>query len=286
MIFLSHDPSDAHHAEPIRALCAALGARVWPEGEDAATAANPVRRRAAISEAKAFVAVLTGEFARSLLCSNEAKLAARSGARCIAVASEPPTAATAAMWATVSQDPPLDPTAPDFRIRLAALLMASGALARNQAAPAPAVAPPPREPSLTQASPIAALTTGKFFINFSSTDRLHAEFLRDALNRAGVPHWDFLKGDRDLQRALVHEIEVAITASAGVLSVVTNNWRDSQWVLREYLFAREIGKPTFLLQFEPIRPTLVIAERTLIDCVVDRQAGVRTLLRELQSEAV
>jgi hypothetical protein len=107
-------------------------------------------------------------------------------------------------------------------------------------------------------------------------------YLRSALERANIPVWDYIQGSRDFQKALAHEIEQAIVESSGVLCVVTENWRNSDWVLREYLYARELKKPTFLLQFEPITPTLVISERTLIDFMSDRAGGLRQLEREIE----
>ena len=55
--------------------------------------------------------------------------------------------------------------------------------------------------------------------------------------------------------------------------------------MREYLFACEIGKPTFLLQFDPIRPTLVISERALIDLIKGRSGGFARLLGKLRDLA-
>jgi hypothetical protein len=102
------------------------------------------------------------------------------------------------------------------------------------------------------------------------------------LRKSGIPFWDFIQGNRKLQEPLAHEIEEIISNSAGVLSLVTSRWRASQWSLREYLFARQIGLPTFLLLFEPVPPTLIISERTFIDFTLpNRGAALEQLATEI-----
>ncbi len=221
----------------------------------------------AIRSAAMVLIVLTPRYAGSILCRNELKLARQSGARCVALAPSPldDTARQLAQEFELSE--PIAFEDPQFATRIATMLTRAGEIAVEVAAPKP--------PSQKISS------SDRFFINFSSADSAHVTFLRQALERSKIPMWDFLEGSRDFQKPLAHEIEQAIATSAGVLSVVTNSWRDSQWVLREYLFAREIDKPTFLLLFEPIRPTLIISERTLIDFTADREKGMQQLTREI-----
>jgi hypothetical protein len=281
MIFLSHEPADIALAQTVASVCEARGLRVW-RGDTAGAVSDVLTdRNQAITTALAVIVVLSPASTGSLLCRNELKRAKAAGVRCIAISAGAPAEAELAYWrASGGIEAPLEADAPDFRVRLATLLMSLDPGAVQPSALAPQTLVPqglasPLRGGLTSAS------SGRFFINFSSLDRVHVDYLRTALDRIGAPHWDFLRGDRNLERALAHEIEEAINKSVGVLSVVTNNWRDSQWVLREYLFAREILKPTWLLLFEPTRPTLVIAERTFIDFTGKREEALQQLQAEI-----
>jgi hypothetical protein len=280
-VFLSFDQRDAAKAGEIVGACRAAGIAIWQPGSG--DERNFVLlRRAAISSAEVFVAVLSPRYAGSVLCVNELKLARRSGVRRIAVVvgADPAVEALigeAGFQVVKRADEPVAAIVDDLR----RLGVAGGEQPTLNAGATPAGLPQASAAPTPFARPGPRPDAKQFFINFAGEDRDPVAYLRGALKEQSIPFWDFQQGDRNLQTPLANEIEDAIQASVGMLSIVTNRWRDSQWVLREYLFAREVGLPTFLLLFEKIKPTLVISERTFIDFTADRGAGVQQLAREV-----
>jgi TIR domain len=283
-VFVSFDKRDTDKGNEIIAACKAAGVAIWqPDGVDDQNFV--LKRRGAISGADAFIAVVSPGYASSVLCVNELKLATRSNVKRIAVILNNDPAVDALIAASgfhsvTRAGEPVERLITDLRgLGLARTETPAAAPSPPPAAPAGVLQPVPARAPIIRSGPRDE--AGRFFINFSGTDRDPVGYLRGALKENGIQYWDFQQGNRDLQQPLASEIEEAIQTSVGMLSIVTNRWRDSQWVLREYLYAREVGLPNFLLLFEKIRLTLVISERTFIDFTADRAAGIAQLAREI-----
>ncbi len=56
-----------------------------------------------------------------------------------------------------------------------------------------------------------------------------------------------------------------VVDSALALTVISPEWKRSEWTQRELAFAREIKKPLFHLRFRSPGPTLAIAGDTYFD---------------------
>ena len=81
----------------------------------------------------------------------------------------------------------------------------------------------------------------------------------------GYAYWTYHESDRDYQKPTVLEIEERMVDSALALTVISPEWKRSEWTQRELAFAREIKKPLFHLRFRCPGPTLAIAGDTYFD---------------------
>jgi hypothetical protein len=143
------------------------------------------------------------------------------------------------------------------------------------AAPAPVrgaepIAPPP------------AAAKGYVFLSYSSHDADFVERLRVVLQGKGYSFWDYRAGERDYGGALHHELEERIDNAAAFIAIVSDSWRESEWLASEYLYARDARKKIFVVQAKRLsKPvSLLLNQHTRIDMSdrFDDSAGV------LQSE--
>ena len=124
---------------------------------------------------------------------------------------------------------------------------------------------------------------GYVFISYSVNDKTFLTELKSFLKSKAYGYWDFHENKRDYQAQFHLELEAVISDARAVLCVVTTSWKHSRWAPREYLFAEDIRKPTFLLRAEAMKPTLLIAGSSYIDFVGDRDFAFLELERELSS---
>jgi len=124
-------------------------------------------------------------------------------------------------------------------------------------------------------------TRGYAFISYAEEDLDFVVGLTGFMGNRGYAYWDYEKSDRNYHTQLYLEIEEAITRARAALCVLSPAWRGSLWTVKEYLYAEEVGTPTFLLRAKAIPPTLVIAGAHYIDFVSDASKGYARLEREL-----
>jgi len=138
--------------------------------------------------------------------------------------------------------------------------------------------------SLIQNNPITHKTIknkGYVFISYSEKDYQFIIELKRFLVSQKFAYWDYKDGDRDYHIQFSLELESIIMESVATLSVLSANWKYSNWPVKEYLFSEEIKKPVLLLKVKPMPPTLVIAGLPYIDFVLDKELGFERLSREL-----
>lgn len=82
------------------------------------------------------------------------------------------------------------------------------------------------------------------------------------------------------------EIEERMVDSAVVLTVLSPDWKRSEWTQRELAFARELRKPLFHLRFRNPGPTLAIAGDTFFDIETSKDDGFRRLGIELDKKGL
>jgi len=130
-------------------------------------------------------------------------------------------------------------------------------------------------------APSGSASKGYAFISYAEEDSGLVAQLTGFMGRRGYAYWDYQKSDRNYHIQLFLELEEAITRAKAALCVLSPAWRTSLWTVREYLYAGEVGVPTFLLRFGVLPPTLVIAGAHYIDFVADQAKGYERLEREL-----
>jgi hypothetical protein len=108
------------------------------------------------------------------------------------------------------------------------------------------------------------------FISYAGADKPHADELSVFLRQNNIPYWNDFQSRREYEDDFVNEIEKAIQTSITFALVLTPRWRKSKWAQDEYQFARRLGKPRFVLQFEETEPILTLASLTPIDCRTNR----------------
>lgn len=99
-------------------------------------------------------------------------------------------------------------------------------------------------------------------------------------------YWSYHESERDYQKPTVLEIEERMVDSAVVLTVLSPDWKRSEWTQRELAFARELRKPLFHLRFRNPGPTLAIAGDTFFDIETSKDDGFRRLGIELDKKGL
>ncbi|MFN8376434.1 MAG: toll/interleukin-1 receptor domain-containing protein [Anaerolineae bacterium] len=134
--------------------------------------------------------------------------------------------------------------------------------------------------------PQAPKSKGYVFISYAQEDTEFVERIRQFLKERGYGYWDYQDSDRNYQTQLFLELEDVIKGAAATLSVLSPDWKKSQWAAKEYLFSQEVGVPVFLLMAREMGPTLVTAGYTYIDFSRDTDAGFAKLDKELRRKGL
>ena len=111
----------------------------------------------------------------------------------------------------------------------------------------------------TAVAPTSERTKGYVFVSYAEEDALFAHELRQFLGDQGYAYWDYSESDRNYHTELANELEQVILEASATLSVLSPEWKQSKWAMREYLFSEEAHVPVFLLRVKEVPPTLAIA---------------------------
>lgn len=130
------------------------------------------------------------------------------------------------------------------------------------------------------------LSRGYVFLSYAEEDFAFVDRLKALLAGRGFAYWDYRESDRNYDAALAIELEGVILHSEAVACVLSPDWKQSRWALRELFFAEEAGKPYLLLLARPIGPTLATAGMTKIDFTTDQGQGFAKLERELERKGL
>lgn len=134
---------------------------------------------------------------------------------------------------------------------------------------------PPQEPQ-------KPTSKGYFFISYAEEDSDFVEGMRGFLEQRGYGYWDYQESERDYNSQMFVELEQRIEQAAALFSILSADWKLSTWAPKEYLFATEVGIPTFLLMVRPMGPTLMTVGVPYIDFVRDPAKGFSKLDKELK----
>lgn len=135
-------------------------------------------------------------------------------------------------------------------------------------------------------SPKEKISKGYVFISYSKEDDDFVQSLRDFLKKGKYGYWDFAESDRDYHSQFHLELEKVILGAHATLTILSKNWKESKWAIKEYLFSEEVSTPVFLLKAKPMPATLVIAGIPYIDFTYNPNKGFNELGKELKRKGL
>jgi hypothetical protein len=151
----------------------------------------------------------------------------------------------------------------------------------------------PRELIRTEpASPIPEKrpdkSKGYVFISYVRNDAGFVQRLRTVLESKKYGYWDYAVGSRDYHGTLYRELEERIDGAEAFMSIVSDDWRTSDWVASEFIYAREAKIPIFVIQAQKLsRPLPILLNlQTRIDMSADFERGAQALTRELAKKGL
>lgn len=125
---------------------------------------------------------------------------------------------------------------------------------------------------------------GFIFISYAEEDSGFVEIIKAFMKKQNYGYWDYRDSERDYQTLLDNELENVIKKSEATLSILSDNWKKSDWSKKEYHFSNAIGKPVFLLRFEDMEPSLATAGIPYIDFSSSQDEGFAKLEIEFKKK--
>lgn len=127
----------------------------------------------------------------------------------------------------------------------------------------------------------APRSKGYVFLSYAQEDTEFIIHLRKFMQERGYGYWDYQDSDRNYHTQLYVELEEVIRNATATLSILSPDWKKSQWTVKEFLFSAEVETPVFLLMARDMGPTLVTAGIPYID-FADPERGFTSLERALR----
>lgn len=129
---------------------------------------------------------------------------------------------------------------------------------------------------------------GYVFISYVKTDIDFVENLRNVLKSKHYGYWDYVVGNRNYHGLLYRELEERIDGAVAFMTIVSDGWRESDWVASEFIYAREAKIPIFVIQAKKLLHPfpILINLQTRIDMSEDFDRGVSILLEELSKKGL
>ena len=148
------------------------------------------------------------------------------------------------------------------------------------------IAAPAQQIEALPAQSTGTKNRGYAFISHVEEDIPIVSKISEFLKTRSYAYWTYHESDRDYQKPTVLEIEERMTDCALMLTVISPDWKRSEWTQRELAFAREIRKPLFHLRFRNPGPTLAIAGDTYFDFERGEDDAFRKLGLELDKKGL
>lgn len=135
---------------------------------------------------------------------------------------------------------------------------------------------------------VQTTTKGYAFLSYPSQDRDFIGRLKDELRKNGYAYWDYKENDRDYYGALYRELENKIENAAAFFTIVSDAWRDSEWIANEFFYAKEVQVPIFVIVAKQlIRPIpLPLKSQTHIDMSSNFDESCKILREELRKKGL
>lgn len=253
-VLISFASDDAEYAIQLGALMRANGLSVWDDSQLNAGESFADTLQKELEEAKAIVALWSEEGARSQWSLREAAYALQKGKYIgIFLPDFDLSAAGVRVRHLIgSQEHLYWPRDNSQGVVLDYLLRALDVLGVR--------------PSAVSADQVTTLKSKGFaFISHVEEDIPIVSKISRFLKTRSYAYWTYHESERDYQKPTVLEIEERMFASVLMLTVISPDWKRSEWTQRELAFAREIKKPLFHLRFRNPGPTLAVAGDTYFD---------------------
>jgi TIR domain len=129
---------------------------------------------------------------------------------------------------------------------------------------------------------------GYVFISYARSDADFVQRLRKVFETKKYGYWDYVVGARDYHGTLYRELEERIDGAVAFMTVVSDDWRNSDWVASEFIYAREVRIPIFVIQAKRLtRPLPILLNlQTRIDMSGDFDSGAQILVQELSNKGL
>lgn len=129
---------------------------------------------------------------------------------------------------------------------------------------------------------------GYVFISYVRSDTDFVEKIRDVLKTKQYGYWDYSVTERDYHGQLYRELEERIDGAVAFITIVSDSWRESDWVASEFIYARERKTPIFVIQAKHMsRPIPILLNlQTRIDMSGDFRRGANILIEELSKKGL
>lgn len=129
---------------------------------------------------------------------------------------------------------------------------------------------------------------GYVFISYIRSDGDFIQQLRTVFETKKYGYWDYVEGNRDYHGILYRELEERIDGSVAFMTIVSDEWRKSDWVASEFIYAKEARIPIFVIQARLLsRPLPILLNlQTRIDMSEDFDVGAEALVQELSKKGL
>lgn len=278
-VFVCHHAEDRDRAAQLVRELEAAGIPCWIASRDVAPGASWGNAIAdAASTSRAVVLILSAYAAASPSILAEVQFASVAGATIIpfALGEYALSPQLASLLADVDG---IDASRLGFERAMQDLIRSLCGLLRL-----PNVAVPSRRPDAGR----HPLSKGYVFISYVRSDADFVDRLRSVLESSEYGYWDYVVGDRDYHGILYRELEERIDGASAFMTIVSDDWRRSDWVASEFIYAREARIPIFVIQAKSLkRPLPILLNlQTRIDMSTDFERGARTLAEELAKKGL
>jgi hypothetical protein len=147
---------------------------------------------------------------------------------------------------------------------------------------------PNEQTAVVEATTERPRSKGYVFLSYVEEDVDFVGKLRTVLKGKGYGYWDYLEGERDYQQALYREVEERIDNAAAFITIVSDRWRDRDWIAQEFTYAKEGGKPILVIQAKQLtkRLPIMLNLHTRIDMSEDFDQSTNVLYRELDRKGL
>jgi len=133
---------------------------------------------------------------------------------------------------------------------------------------------------------VEILSDGYVFISYSTRNIDFVESLATWLKDERYGYFDYHSSKRNYHTLFFLELEEKINNSSAILSIISPEWKQSKWAVREFLYAEAVEVPIFLLHVKETEPCLLTMGIPYIDFIENETRGFEELKREITDKGL